>query len=214
LAKLPSPKLIPKHKTHKTVQTHTPQNFQPCPTRIVVRPPRAAAARPCHIPVSFIPFQQHSTARSCPQARLCLPLPIPKHQLSTLKPSCLLVSRPSKWLNKPLGRRPKLRLNSSMYKDNLASSWRRRGEAYGVQGVQANIETRMTPREATRLVNQVKGSLYKGLGDTKGKGNEVMEILKSTFRSSKANLIRTSSLIGYKRLKESLNTKTSRKARR
>jgi len=116
--------------------------------------------------------------------------------------------------NKPLGRRPKLRLSSRMYKDNLASLWKRRGEAYGVRGVQASIGTLMTPREATRSVNQVKRSMNKGLGDTKGKGKEVMEISKLTFRSSKANLIRTSSLIDCKQLKESLNTKTSRKARR
>jgi len=67
-----------------------------------------------------------------------------------------------------------LRLNESMSKDNLANSWRKRGEVYGVRGVQTNIETLMTPREATRLVNQVKGSLNKGLGDTKGKGNEAL----------------------------------------
>jgi len=72
----------------------------------------------------------------------------------------------------------------------------------------------MTPREATRLVIQLKKNMNEGLGDTKGKENEAMVISKLTFWSSKANLIRTYSLIIYKRLKESSNTKTSSKAKR
>ena len=94
-----------------------------------------------------------------------------------------------------------------MCKLNLANLCSKKGETYGVLEAQASIMTQMVPTEATRLAIQVKNSMNEGLGDIKGKENEAMVISKLIFLSLRTNLIRTYSLIGYKRLKECSNTR-------
>jgi len=154
-------------------------------------------------------------ATPCHPTRPCHPLPILKQPLLTLKPSsCLLASPPSKWLSKPLRRRPNIRLNSRMWKPNLANSWKKKGEASGVLEAQASILTQMTLREATRLAIQVTKSMNEDPGDIKGKENEAMATSKLIFPSLRANLTWTYSLIGCKRLKDSSTTSIFRKAKR
>jgi len=101
-----------------------------------------------------------------------------------------------------------------MCKLNLANSWRRKGDTYGVLEAQAIVMTRMILREATRLAIQVKESMNEDLGDIKGQKNKAMVTSKLIFLNSRANFIRTYSLIGYKWFKESSNTRISQKAKR